>query len=189
MKLIQGKEDISYCFVWIWIALFSLLHGWIQFLCLLFHKELVAFENCKCRITADICHLRLINVISSIWINLSTSHCLSLTHSLSRSGCWPSLAFIAGLNAQHRNCFICRTNQVGDPLTLTQSVTVTSMHRATIFSNGHTLSWLTNLLRSTFSSLHCSTWLSVAVPRWTWLLPLLLKVAPLMPLKWDPTPY
>ena len=60
---------------------------------------------------------------------------------------------------------------------------VTSMHQATIFSRGPTLSWGTNLLWSNFSSLalHCSTWLSVAVPGWVCLFPLLFRVAPSMP--------
>ena len=35
--------------------------------CLLFHKERAAFENCE-----DICPLHLINIISSVWINLTS---------------------------------------------------------------------------------------------------------------------
>ena len=68
----------------------------------------------------------------------------------------------------HRNCFICRQWRWGP-------------HQATIFSKGHALSWLTNLLWSTFSSLHCLTWLSVAEPRRSCLFPLLDKVTPSLP--------
>ena len=48
-------------------------------------------------------------------------------------------------------------------------------------SKGPSLSWLTNFLQSTYSSLQCSTWLYIAVPGWTCLFPLLLKVATSMP--------
>ena len=57
------------------------------------------------------------------------------------------------------------------------AVTLTSMHQAMTFSRGSTSSRLQILLRSTFSLLHCSTWLSVTLRRWASLLSPLLKVA------------
>ena len=159
MKSIKGKEIISHCFAWIWFALLSLFHRVIHMLCLLFHKERVAFESCDwgyLPFTFD----------PSYQFNLDQSyHCYQ---SLSQWHTEIVFVLFAG------------KIKVG-----TQSITVTSimMHQATIFLKGYTLSWLTNLLRSTFSSLHCSTWISVVVPSWTCqcLFPLLLMVAPLMP--------
>ena len=95
---------------------------------------------------------------------------------------YSTLLSILPVSVTHRNCFICRTNYDWDPVRA-QFVTVTSMHQATIFLKGHILSWLTDLLWSTFTSLHSSTWLSVAVPRWTCLFPLLLQVTHTFPEK------
>ena len=95
------------------------------------------------------CHLRLINLISSIWITESYQSDAVALAALSQW--YTEIIFFAG------------QIKMG-----TRSVTVTSMHlwQAMIVSKGHTFSWLTNLRQSTFSSLHCSTWLSAAVPRW-----------------------
>ena len=99
----------------------SLFHRWTHFWCLLFHKEQVAFENCE----GDICHLHLINIISSIWINF-----ISLT-----------------VSVIHRNVLFA-TTQAGDRFMKAKSI-----YQATVFSIDHTLSWLSNLLQSDFSLL------------------------------------
>ena len=114
-----------------WLALFSLFHWWIHLLCLYFTRNWLPSKT----VSEDICHLHLINIISSIQITLTS------------------------LIDKQKLCF-CRTNQAGESVG-TQSEIVTATQQATVFSKGHTLSWLTNLLRSTVSSLHCSTWLSV----------------------------
>ena len=83
-------------------------------------------------VSEDICHLRLINLISSIWVNL-TSHFLSDTQKL----------------------FYLQDTEIKMG---TQSVAATSMHQATNFLKGHTLS----LLHKSYAHCHSTICTSYA---------------------------